>query len=57
MELEFIVSECLAKDRDDRTATAQDIARKLRTLAEKLKSGHSTILRTAQFQMLQDRSV
>ena len=48
MELEFIVGECLAKDRDDRTATAQEVSRKLRTLAEKLKSGHSTILRTTQ---------
>ena len=47
VELEFIVNECLAKDRDDRTATAQEVSRKLRTLAEKLKSGHSTILRTA----------
>ncbi len=46
VELEFIVNECLAKDRDDRTATAQEVSRKLRTLAEKLKSGHSTILRT-----------
>ncbi len=48
MELEFIVGECLAKDRDDRTGTAQEVARKLRTLAEKLKSGRSTILHTAQ---------
>ncbi|MDA1236335.1 MAG: hypothetical protein O3A53_16245 [Acidobacteria bacterium] len=48
MELEFIVGECLAKDRDDRTSAAQDLARKLRTLAEKLKSGRSTILRTSQ---------
>ena len=47
MELEFIVGECLAKDRDDRTGTAQEVARKLRTLAEKLRSGRSTILRTA----------
>ena len=46
MELEFIVGECLAKDRDDRTGTAQEVSRKLRTLAEKLKSGRSTILRT-----------
>ncbi len=46
VELEFIVNECLAKDRDDRTGTAQEVSRKLRTLAEKLKSGHSTILRT-----------
>ena len=48
VELEFIVGECLAKDRDDRTGTAQEVSRKLRTLAEKLKSGHSTVLRTAQ---------
>jgi tRNA A-37 threonylcarbamoyl transferase component Bud32 len=48
MELEFVVGECLAKDRDDRTGTAQEVSRKLRTLAEKLKSGHSTILRTTQ---------
>ncbi len=48
VELEFIVNECLAKDRDDRTGTAQEVSRKLRTLAEKLKSGHSTILRTTQ---------
>ncbi len=48
MELEFIVGECLAKDRDDRNGTAQEVSRKLRTLAEKLKSGHSTILRSTQ---------
>ena len=47
MELEFIVGECLAKDRDDRTATAQEVARKLRTLSEKLKSGRSQILGTS----------
>ena len=46
IELELLVGECLAKDRDDRTGTAQEVARKLRTLAEKLKSGRSTILRT-----------
>ncbi|MDA1236365.1 MAG: protein kinase [Acidobacteria bacterium] len=46
MELEFIVGECLAKDRDDRTSAGHEVARKLRTLSDKLKSGHSTILRT-----------
>ena len=46
MELEFIVGECLAKDRDDRTGSAHDLARKLRTLSDKLRSGRSTILRT-----------
>jgi len=46
MELEFIAGECLAKDRDDRTSAAHEVARKLRTLSDKLKSGHSTILRT-----------
>jgi predicted Ser/Thr protein kinase len=47
MELEFIAGKCLAKDRDDRTASAQEVARELRTLGDKLKSGRSTILRTA----------
>jgi serine/threonine protein kinase len=46
MELEFIVGKCLAKDRKDRTATAQEVGRELRTLSDKLKSGRSTILRT-----------
>ncbi len=48
MELEFIVGKCLAKDREDRHQSAKEIAVDLRTLAEKLKSGRSTILRTAQ---------
>ena len=48
MELEFIVSECLAKDREDRTSSAHDVARKLRTLADKLKSGRSTIIQPSQ---------
>ncbi len=47
MELEFIVGKCLAKDRDDRHQAAKEIAVDVRTLAEKLKSGHSTILHTA----------
>jgi len=47
MELEFIVGKCLAKDRDDRPASAQEVARELRTLGEKPKSEHSTVLRTA----------
>ena len=46
MELEFIVGKCLAKDQDDRPAAAQEVSRELRTLSEKLKSGHSTVLRT-----------
>ena len=44
MELEFIVGKCLAKDREDRPASAQEIARDLRTLGEKLKSGRSRIM-------------
>ena len=44
VELEFVVGKCLAKNRDDRPATANEVARELRTLAEKLKSGHSTVL-------------
>ncbi len=45
IELEFTVGKCLAKDRDNRPASAQEVARELRTLGEKLTSGHSTILR------------
>jgi len=48
IELELLASKCLAKDRDDRYQHASDAAVDLRTLGEKLKSGHSTILRTAQ---------
>ena len=38
--------QCLAKDREDRYNHAEDMMLDLRTLAEKLKSGGSTILRT-----------
>ena len=48
MELELLTSKCLAKDRDDRYQHASDTAVDLRTLGEKLKSGRSTVLRTAQ---------
>ena len=47
MELEWIVGKCLAKDREDRYGRAEDMMLDLRTLAEKLKSGGSTVLRTA----------
>ena len=46
MELEWIVGKCLAKDRKDRYGRAEDMMLDLRTLAEKLKSGGSTVLRT-----------
>ncbi len=46
MELEWIVGKCLAKDREDRYNHAEDLMLDLRTLAEKLKSGRSTVLRT-----------
>ena len=47
MELEWIVGKCLAKDREDRYGRAEDMMLDLRTLAEKLKSGGSTVLRTS----------
>ena len=46
MELEWIAGKCLAKDREDRYGRAEDMMLDLRTLAEKLKSGGSTVLRT-----------
>ena len=45
IELELLASKCLAKDREDRYQSAKEIAVDLRTLAEKLKSGRSTVLR------------
>ena len=45
MELEWIAGKCLAKDRADRYARAEDLLLDLRTLAEKLKSGRSAVLR------------
>jgi len=47
IELELLTSKCLAKDADDRYQSAKEIVVDLRTLAEKLKSGRSTILRSA----------
>ena len=47
MELEWMVGKCLAKDREDRYGRAEEMMLDLRTLAEKLKSGGSTVLRTA----------
>lgn len=51
MELEFIAGKCLAKDAADRHQHASDIAVDLRTLGDKLQSGRSTILRTANTQL------
>ncbi len=48
MELELLTSKCLAKDREDRYQSAKEIAVDMRMLAEKLRSGRSTILRTGQ---------
>ena len=45
--MEFIATKCLAKDAEDRYQAAKEVAVDLRTLAEKLKSGRSTILRTS----------
>ncbi len=46
VELELIATKCLAKDAENRYQAAKEVAVDLRTLAEKLKSGRSTILRT-----------
>ena len=47
VELEFMIGKCLAKDAEQRYQNAADMIVDLRNLAEKLKSGRSTILRTA----------
>ncbi len=44
MELEVVVGKCLAKDPVDRYDSASDVAKDLRSLGEKLKSGRSTII-------------
>ena len=46
VELEFLATKCLAKDAEDRYQAAKEVGVDLRTLAEKLKSGRSTILRS-----------
>lgn len=47
MELEVFVGKCLAKDAKDRYDSASDIAKDLRSLGEKLKTGRSAIVKTA----------
>jgi Tol biopolymer transport system component len=47
MDLDFIVGKCLAKEPGDRPATAQEVVRELRTLADKVKSGRSTVFSVA----------
>ena len=46
MELELLVDKCLAKEADRRYQSTADMVVDLETLAEKLKSGKSIILRT-----------
>ena len=47
VELEFMIGKCLAKDAAQRYQNTVDIIVDLSNLAEKLKSGGSTILKTA----------
>ena len=46
MELELLVNKCLAKEADRRSQSTADMVVDLETLAEKLQSGQSTIVRT-----------
>ena len=46
VELEFMIGKCLAKNAEQRYQNTADIIVDLSNLAEKLKSGRSTILRT-----------
>ena len=48
MEIEILVGKCLAKDASDRYDSTAELAKDLRTLTDKLKSGRSTILRASQ---------
>ena len=47
MELEFTVTKCLAKDREERYKDAGDLIVDLKSLHKRLESGRSTVLRTA----------
>ncbi len=47
MELEVFVGKCLEKDPSQRYSDAGELAKDLRSLAEKLRSGRSTIMQTA----------
>ena len=47
MDFEFIVGKCLEKAADQRYDSASDIAKDLRSLSEKLKSGRSAIVKSA----------
>ena len=47
MELEWLVGKCLAKEADKRYQSTADMVVDLDMLSEKLKSGKSTIVRTA----------
>jgi len=48
MELEFIAGKCLEKDPEDRYSTAAELAKDLRSLGDKMKSGKSRVMAKAE---------
>ena len=50
MELEVFIGKCLEKDSEQRYGEASELAKDLRSLADKLKSGRSRAMSAATIQ-------